>query len=233
MYHNKIRWRDGILKMGCDAEALPLGVSNCIWESRTKTRSKFKCCWTFSLQGFWREFWRICVRRNKFLYQIILKRNDQIVGKTWPVSDFKDVSTPSGVCRCSAVRMSGISSCNLVWSCYSSHCHHLEMLFIGSTLSLPCCDSLFPNSGFGIKKVSVVNMKASQYVPIHSKQIRGLSFNRQNDSLLLSAALDNTVKLTRYTCVCTRTFMWEQMCVFLYLWHIEYQNTHSTTIAFY
>lgn len=72
------------------------------------------------------------------------------------------------------------------------------MLFIGSTLSLSCSDSLFPNSGFGIKKVSVVNMKASQYVPIHSKQIRGLSFNRQNDSLLLSAALDNTVKLTRY-----------------------------------
>ncbi|TNN38735.1 E3 ubiquitin-protein ligase RFWD3 [Liparis tanakae] len=51
--------------------------------------------------------------------------------------------------------------------------------------------------GCGVKKVSVVNMKASQYVPIHSKQIRGLCFNRQNDSLLLSAALDNTIKLTR------------------------------------
>ncbi|XP_076590223.1 E3 ubiquitin-protein ligase rfwd3.S [Chaetodon auriga] len=50
--------------------------------------------------------------------------------------------------------------------------------------------------GCGVKKVSVVNMKASQYVPIHGKQIRGLSFNRQNDSLLLSAALDNTIKLT-------------------------------------
>ncbi|XP_056272383.1 E3 ubiquitin-protein ligase RFWD3 [Pseudoliparis swirei] len=50
--------------------------------------------------------------------------------------------------------------------------------------------------GCGVKKVSVVNMKASQYVPIHSKQIRGLCFNRQNDSLLLSAALDNTIKLT-------------------------------------
>ncbi|XP_013874793.1 E3 ubiquitin-protein ligase RFWD3 [Austrofundulus limnaeus] len=50
--------------------------------------------------------------------------------------------------------------------------------------------------GCGVKKVSMVNMKASQYVPIHSKQIRGLSFNRQNDSLLLSAALDNTIKLT-------------------------------------
>ncbi|XP_075996901.1 E3 ubiquitin-protein ligase rfwd3.S [Genypterus blacodes] len=50
--------------------------------------------------------------------------------------------------------------------------------------------------GCGVKKVSAVNMKASQYVPIHSKEIRGLSFNRQNDSLLLSAALDNTIKLT-------------------------------------
>ncbi|XP_072290643.1 E3 ubiquitin-protein ligase rfwd3.S [Eucyclogobius newberryi] len=50
--------------------------------------------------------------------------------------------------------------------------------------------------GCGVKKMSVVNMKACQYVPIHSKQIRGLSFNRQNDSLLLSAALDNTIKLT-------------------------------------
>lgn len=50
--------------------------------------------------------------------------------------------------------------------------------------------------GCGVKKMSVVNMKASQYVPIHSKQIRGLSFNTQNDSLLLSSSLDNTIKLT-------------------------------------
>lgn len=50
--------------------------------------------------------------------------------------------------------------------------------------------------GYGVKKVSVVSTKTSQYIPIHSKQIRGLSFNRQNDSLLLSAALDNTIKLT-------------------------------------
>lgn len=78
-------------------------------------------------------------------------------------------------------------------------------------LSLSCSDSLFPASGFGIKKVSVVNMKASQYVPIHSKQIRGLSFNRQNDSLLLSAALDNTVKLTRYTSACA--YECENLCV--------------------
>ncbi|XP_078527622.1 E3 ubiquitin-protein ligase RFWD3 [Lissotriton helveticus] len=50
--------------------------------------------------------------------------------------------------------------------------------------------------GCGIKKISAANMKSSQYVPIHSKQIRGLAFSNQTDGLLLSAALDNTVKLT-------------------------------------
>ncbi|XP_051548346.1 E3 ubiquitin-protein ligase RFWD3-like [Myxocyprinus asiaticus] len=50
--------------------------------------------------------------------------------------------------------------------------------------------------GFGVKKISTVNLKASQYVPIHAKQIRGLAFSRQQDGLLLSAALDNTIKLT-------------------------------------
>lgn len=53
-------------------------------------------------------------------------------------------------------------------------------------------------SGFGVKKISTVNLKASHYVPIHTKQIRGLAFNRQQDGLLLSAAFDNTIKLTRY-----------------------------------
>jgi E3 ubiquitin-protein ligase RFWD3 len=51
--------------------------------------------------------------------------------------------------------------------------------------------------GCGVKKVSTLNLKACQYIPIHVKQIRGLAFNRQADSLLLSAALDNTIKLTR------------------------------------
>ena len=48
-----------------------------------------------------------------------------------------------------------------------------------------------------MKKISTVNMKASQYIPIHSKQIRGLAFNRRDDSLMLSASLDNTLKITR------------------------------------
>ncbi|KAL4642105.1 E3 ubiquitin-protein ligase RFWD3 [Arapaima gigas] len=50
--------------------------------------------------------------------------------------------------------------------------------------------------GCGVKKISAVNLKACQYVPIHAKQIRGLAFSRQGDSLLLSAAFDNTIKLT-------------------------------------
>ncbi|XP_029464758.1 E3 ubiquitin-protein ligase RFWD3 isoform X2 [Rhinatrema bivittatum] len=50
--------------------------------------------------------------------------------------------------------------------------------------------------GCGVKMISAANMKSSQYVPIHSKQIRGLAFSHRSDGLLLSAALDSTVKLT-------------------------------------
>nr|XP_006012915.1 PREDICTED: E3 ubiquitin-protein ligase RFWD3 [Latimeria chalumnae] len=60
--------------------------------------------------------------------------------------------------------------------------------------------NLFP--GCGIKMISAVTLKGSQFVPMHAKQIRGLSFSNRPDSLLLSAALDNTVKLTS---LCTNT----------------------------
>ncbi|XP_036130773.1 E3 ubiquitin-protein ligase RFWD3 isoform X2 [Molossus molossus] len=50
--------------------------------------------------------------------------------------------------------------------------------------------------GFGVKMFSTANMKSSQYIPMHSKQIRGLAFSSQAKGLLLSASLDNTVKLT-------------------------------------
>ncbi|AWP07956.1 putative E3 ubiquitin-protein ligase RFWD3 [Scophthalmus maximus] len=85
-----------------------------------------------------------------------------------------------------AVLVSQAGGCRIL-----SYCEPLSCLLASQPSPQP---TLVP--GCGVKKVSVVNMKASQYVPIHSKQIRGLSFNRQNDSLLLSAALDNTIKLT-------------------------------------
>ncbi|CAK6436783.1 unnamed protein product [Pipistrellus nathusii] len=50
--------------------------------------------------------------------------------------------------------------------------------------------------GFGVKMFSTANMKSSQYIAMHSKQIRGLAFGNQSKGLLLSASLDNTVKLT-------------------------------------
>lgn len=65
-------------------------------------------------------------------------------------------------------------------------------------LTFPSLYLSFCVSGFGVKKMSTVNLKASHYVPIHIKQIRGLAFNRQQDGLMLSAAFDNTIKLTRY-----------------------------------
>jgi len=64
---------------------------------------------------------------------------------------------------------------------------------------LLCDNPLHPSSvtGCGVKMMSVANLKSSQYIPIHSKQIRGLAFGTRADGLLLSAALDNTLKLTR------------------------------------
>lgn len=85
-----------------------------------------------------------------------------------------------------AVLMSQTGGCRVLAYCETLSCLLASQPSPHATL-VPGC---------GVKKMSVVNMKASQYVPIHSKQIRGLSFNRQNDSLLLSAALDNTIKLT-------------------------------------
>ncbi|XP_074055617.1 E3 ubiquitin-protein ligase RFWD3 isoform X2 [Macrotis lagotis] len=50
--------------------------------------------------------------------------------------------------------------------------------------------------GFGVKMISMADMKSSQYIPMHSREIRGLAFNNRQNSWLLSAALDNTLKLT-------------------------------------
>ncbi|XP_075045496.1 E3 ubiquitin-protein ligase RFWD3 [Mixophyes fleayi] len=72
-----------------------------------------------------------------------------------------------------------------------SYCERLSCLVVSQPSSHT---TLVP--GCGVKKLSAANLKSSQYVPIHSKQIRGLAFNDRSDGLLLSAALDNTVKLT-------------------------------------
>lgn len=72
-----------------------------------------------------------------------------------------------------------------------AYCERLSCLVVSQPSSHT---TLVP--GCGIKKLSAANMKSSQYVPIHSKQIRGLAFSSSSDGLLLSAALDNTVKLT-------------------------------------
>ncbi|XP_057186032.1 E3 ubiquitin-protein ligase RFWD3 isoform X2 [Triplophysa rosa] len=85
-----------------------------------------------------------------------------------------------------AVLVSQAGGCRVL-----SHCERLGCLLA----SQPSPQAAFI-PGYGVKKISTVNLKPSQYIPIHSKQIRGLAFSQQHDSLLLSAALDNTIKLT-------------------------------------
>ncbi|KFZ61489.1 E3 ubiquitin-protein ligase RFWD3, partial [Podiceps cristatus] len=104
------------------------------------------------------------------------------------------------------------SSCTSLPSSQSQRKYHLEKVFVvsptGNCRVMAYCDSLSclvvsqpsPQSTFipgcGVKMMSVANLKSSQYIPIHSKQIRGLAFGCRADGLLLSAALDNTLKLT-------------------------------------
>ncbi|XP_067327072.1 E3 ubiquitin-protein ligase RFWD3 [Anolis sagrei] len=100
-------------------------------------------------------------------------------------------------------------------SSQGQHKYHFERAFlvsqVGNCRVMAYCDPLSclvisqpsPQStlipGCGIKMMSAVNLKSSQYVPIHSKQIRGLAFSNRADGLLLSAALDHTLKLTSLT----------------------------------
>ncbi|XP_076471865.1 E3 ubiquitin-protein ligase rfwd3.L-like isoform X2 [Babylonia areolata] len=72
-------------------------------------------------------------------------------------------------------------------------CHCLSMAVL--VISQPSTNNLFP--GFGIKKLSCMDLKTSSYLTLHSKAIRGLSFHQNvDDGLLLSASMDRTIKLT-------------------------------------
>ncbi|KAL7978747.1 hypothetical protein Chor_013236 [Crotalus horridus] len=100
-------------------------------------------------------------------------------------------------------------------SSQGQHKYHFEKAFLVSQMGncrvMAYCDplsclvisqpspqrTLLP--GYGIKMMSAVNLKSNQYVPIHSKQIRSLAFSNRADGLLLSASLDNSLRLTSLT----------------------------------
>ncbi|XP_068383928.1 E3 ubiquitin-protein ligase RFWD3 isoform X1 [Eschrichtius robustus] len=97
-------------------------------------------------------------------------------------------------------------------SSQSRHKYHFQKTFTvsqtGNCRVMTYCDALSclvvsqpsPQAsflpGFGVKMLSTANMKSSQYIPVHGKQIRGLAFSSRSKGLLLSASLDNTIKLT-------------------------------------
>ncbi|XP_076063774.1 E3 ubiquitin-protein ligase rfwd3.L-like isoform X2 [Oratosquilla oratoria] len=66
----------------------------------------------------------------------------------------------------------------------------LNMLVV----SVPSQVQMF--SGFGVKKVNMLDMKAERYVPIHQKQIRDMAFNPAKNDLLLTVGIDKVAKLT-------------------------------------
>ncbi|XP_076122273.1 E3 ubiquitin-protein ligase rfwd3.L [Alosa pseudoharengus] len=101
-------------------------------------------------------------------------------------SQSQSVSSKGHYVFSTAVMVSQVGGCRVMAFCEPLGC------LLASQPSAH--SSLVP--GFGVKKISTATMKACQYIPIHIKPIRGLAFSRQQDSLLLSGALDNTIKLT-------------------------------------
>ncbi|XP_022367487.1 E3 ubiquitin-protein ligase RFWD3 isoform X1 [Enhydra lutris kenyoni] len=109
-------------------------------------------------------------------------------------------------------RGSQARSLNCLPSSQNQHKYHFQKTFAvsqtGNCRIMAYCDALSclvvsqpsPQAsflpGFGVKMLSTANMKSSQYIAVHGKQIRGLAFSSRSKGLLLSASLDSTVKLT-------------------------------------
>merc|ERR1719494_35668 len=60
--------------------------------------------------------------------------------------------------------------------------------------SKPSPNQLFP--GYGVLKVSSLESRTSEYIRIHQKPIRDMTFSPDGDQLLLTASVDKTLKLT-------------------------------------
>lgn len=61
-------------------------------------------------------------------------------------------------------------------------------------VSKPSPNQLFP--GHGVFKVSSLEARSSEYIPIHSSCVRDAKFNHTGDNLLLTASTDKTMKIT-------------------------------------
>lgn len=61
-------------------------------------------------------------------------------------------------------------------------------------VSQPSNSPIFP--GFGIKKINFLDFKVSQYIPVHSKLIRDMALNNNDDGIVLSCGLDKMIKMT-------------------------------------
>lgn len=70
-------------------------------------------------------------------------------------------------------------------------CEALNMIAV----SQPSTNSLFP--GYGVKKISVVDFKTSEFIRLHSHPIRDMTFNPGTDGgLLLSVSMDKSIRIT-------------------------------------
>ncbi|XP_049642324.1 E3 ubiquitin-protein ligase RFWD3 isoform X2 [Suncus etruscus] len=123
--------------------------------------------------------------------QKLVEHRDQISQK-FGDSEFKlqsDLPSSQGLHKFQPHKIFNISQtghCRIMAYCDSMSC---------LVVSQPSPQAAFL-PGFGVKMLSTANMRSSQYIAMHSKQIRGLAFSSKSRGLMLSASLDKTLKLT-------------------------------------
>ncbi|XP_036919534.1 E3 ubiquitin-protein ligase RFWD3 isoform X3 [Sturnira hondurensis] len=125
--------------------------------------------------------------RVQDLQKLILQHRDQLFRHSrGSQAPSQSSSRPRKYCFQKTFTVSQNGNCRTM-----SYCDSLSCLVV----SQPSPQATFL-PGFGVKMFSTADMKSSQYIPMHSKQIRGLAFSNRSNGLLLSASLDNTIKLT-------------------------------------
>ncbi|XP_041983920.1 E3 ubiquitin-protein ligase RFWD3-like [Aricia agestis] len=117
---------------------------------------------------------RACVMQLEVLRSTLLKQqgsNDQPLRKTWRFALEKNLE----ICKDGGCRVA------------TYNCRTYELY-----VSQKSTNNLFP--GYGIRKINCIDYKLGQFVHLHPKAIRDMTYSQPRD-LLLSVGLDNSVRV--------------------------------------
>ncbi|KAK6192096.1 hypothetical protein SNE40_003635 [Patella caerulea] len=131
------------------------------------------------------------IEQDRLRREMALMRSQSSSGNNNSFSASQPSTSVQSVCKCEfvhdrVINISDAGKCRVL--AFSSS--------LGALLvSQPSASQLF--KGFGVKKISTMDFKTSQYLTIHSKVIRDICFHPvYDDGILLSCGMDKSIKMT-------------------------------------